>query len=174
MLGEISFYGEIRCRVDWEYSWGPQGPLRHPFPVFAVQNCKFTSKWTTLEKSRGKLENGRPNIFVDFRRAILWGACGGEPGSIGALGSAIAPYELQNAWNLPKICWREPRGTRNRLSEFAEMAIALDRLIPLYWCAGRPPVIIGASETLQEWCLAVLWKVSNAPLGDFTYLCRVL
>ena len=76
------------------------GPLRRPFPVFAVQHWNFTSKsskLTTLEKSRGKLENGRPNIFVDFRRAILWGACGGDPGSIGALGSALSPYELQNA-----------------------------------------------------------------------------
>ena len=55
-----------------------------------VRCTKLTksSKLTTLEKSRGKLGNGRPNIFGDFRRAILWGACGGDPGSIGALGSA--------------------------------------------------------------------------------------
>ena len=45
-------------------------------------------KIDNFRKSRGKLENGRPNIFGDFHRAILWGACGGVPGSIGGLGSA--------------------------------------------------------------------------------------
>ena len=48
------------------------------------------------------------------------------------------------------------RGTRNRAPRLGEMAIAHDRLIPPYWCAGRPLVVIGASGTLQEWCLAVL------------------
>ena len=74
--------------------------------MFAVQNLNFTSKsskLTTFEKSRGESENGRPNIFGDFRRAILWGAYGGGPGSIGALGSALAPYELENGQNWGKI-----------------------------------------------------------------------
>ena len=52
--------------------------------------------------------------------------------------------------------------------EFGEMAIALDRLIPPYWCSAHPLVIIGASGTLLERRLAVLWKVANAPLEDFT------
>ena len=48
------------------------------------------------------------------------------------------------------------------------MEIALDRLIPPYWCAAHPLVIIGASGALLERRLAVLWKVANALLGDFT------
>ena len=46
-----------------------------------------------------------------------------------------------------------------------EMEIALDRLIPPYWCAAHPLVIIGASVERR---LAVLWEVANAPLEDFT------
>ena len=37
---------------------------------------------------RGNLKMGDQFFVVDFRRAILWGAYGGGPGSIGALGSA--------------------------------------------------------------------------------------
>ena len=49
------------------------------------------------------------------------------------------------------------------------MEIALDRLIPPYWCSAHPLVIIiGASGALLERRLAVLWKVANAPLEDFT------
>ena len=112
--------------------------------------------------------NGRPNIFGDFRRAILWGGYGGVPGSIGGLGSAWAPYELQIPWNFHRICWREPHGLRIQPPQFGEMEIALDRLIPPYWCSAHPLVIIGASGALLERRLAVLWKVANAPLGDFT------
>ena len=54
--------------------------------------------------------------------------------------------------------------------EFGEMAIALDRLIPHYWCAAHPLVIIGALGALLERRLAVPWKVANAPLEDFTQL----
>ena len=64
----------------------------------------------------------------------------------------------------------EAHGRLNPEPSLGELAIAHGRLIPLYWCAGRPLVVIGASGTLQEWCLAVLRKVSNAPLGDFTQL----
>ena len=49
---------------------------------------KKTLNLTTVDESRGISENGRPNIFGDFRRAILWGGYGGVPRSIGGLGSA--------------------------------------------------------------------------------------
>ena len=47
-----------------------------------------TANLATVDESRGESGNGRPNIFGDFRRAILWGGYGGDPGSIGGLGSA--------------------------------------------------------------------------------------
>ena len=123
---------------------------------------------TTVDESRGISENGRPNIFGDFRRAILWGGYGGVPGSIGGLGSAYAPYALQNARNWPKIYAREARGRPIGSGGLGEMTIAHGRLIPPYWCSAHPLVIIGASGALLERRLAVPWKVANAPFEDFT------
>ena len=57
---------------------------------------------------------------------------------------------------------------RNPDPRLGEMEIALDRLIPPDWCAAHPLAIIGASGALLERRLAVLWKVANAPLEDFT------
>ena len=57
---------------------------------------------------------------------------------------------------------------QNRAAEFGELAIALDRLIPPYWCSAHPLVIIVASGSLLERRLAVLWKVSFGLSGDLT------
>ena len=51
---------------------------------FYVEIVKIDN-FRKIQRAMGKWAT---NIFGDFRRAILWGACGGDPGSLGALGSA--------------------------------------------------------------------------------------
>ena len=70
---------------------GPTGSSKTPISGIRCAKLDFYVKTTnlaTVDESRGEPGNGRPNIFGDFRRAILWGGYGGVPGSIGGLGSA--------------------------------------------------------------------------------------
>ena len=54
----------------------------------------------TVDESRGEPGNGRANIFGDCRRAILWGGYGGDPWSIGGLGSA----QLHMSFRMRETC----------------------------------------------------------------------
>ena len=53
-------------------------------------------------------------FFGDFRRAILWGACGGDPGSIGALGGALSPISCRLPDSCPKSADEKYAGGLNR------------------------------------------------------------
>ena len=78
----------------------------------------------------------------------------------------------EDAFELPRIYVREPRGRLKPAPWFAFFEIAFSRLIPLRRCAGDPWVITTALGGLQERRLGSCGKPLICHSGDFPELVR--